>query len=281
MVLWVEFMKKYTPAFIHSQKRTPSLMEIGQIGVRGKKDRQKFDWLVKSPRGVETVKLVRRVLGLPEDGIKPITNLYFERLEDLPNFPNNEEVNWTQLKDYIERLQNLLQISERFYESLKAYLIFNRAVPAKNPVHVFISGTPSKQNLYLEIYSDATTKDIKAAWKDVIIWQQKLKSRSKSSWKIVGRKKTDVVNDSVLVKINSSTLLKDLDSKVFRDEVNKRFIKKENFREWDFKIGIKLKELDANPNMSDKAKATVLFSSGYAQDNIQKIRRIRHKSKLK
>lgn len=274
-------MKKYTSDYIHSQKRTPGLIEIGQIEVRGKKDRQKFEWLVKSPRGRETVKMVRGVLGLPENGIEPITDLYFERLEDLPNFPSNEEVNWMQLKDYVERLQNLLQISERFYESLKSYLIFNRAVPAKHPVQVFISGTPSQQNLFLEVYSDFTTKDIKAMWKDVVILQQKLKGRSKIAWKIIGEKKIDVVNDSVLIKINSTTLLSDLDNKIFRDEVNKRFIKKKTFREWNFNVGIKLKELDANPNISDKDKADSLFSSGYAQDNIQKIRRIRHKSKLK
>lgn len=274
-------MKKYSTPYIYSSRRTPSKTELEQLGISGKKDRQKFEWLVKNPRGVETMKLIRSVLGLPENGIKPIIDFHFERLEDLSNYPSNNEVDWIQLKEYTKRLLNLLQLSERFYESLKSYLIFNRAVPAKHPVQVFISGTPSQQNLFLEVYSDFTTKDIKAIWKDVVIFQQKLKGRSKIAWKIVGKKKIDMVNDSVLIKINLTTLLTDLDNKIFRDEVNKRFIKKETFREWNFQMGIKLKELDIKSNLTDKEKADSLFSSGYAQDNIQKIRRIRHKSKLK
>lgn len=282
-------MKKYKNPHIHSERYLPSNTEIQQMNLRGIKDRQVFEWLVFSSRGKATIELMRKVLHLPKDGIKPIADYPFTRLEDLPNFPKNSDVSWERLNHYTQQLIELLQLSDRFFESIKSFLLFGRAVPAATPVRVAIIGLPPLQELVVEIYPEATFRDIRANWHIVVLMQAQLSSdnekRHVNKWRIGMPDRAPMKGKTVAVKVYTDTVLEDLNNIDFRNELDRAFerldIKRTPYRAWDIKMGLKLQMLDARKDLSDKEKAQELFDSGLLQDNQQKIRRIRHKSKRK
>jgi len=282
-------MKKYKNQQIHSEGYLPSNTEIQQINLRGIKDRQVFEWLIFSSRGKATMELIRDILHLPKNGIKPINDYTFTRLEDLPNFPKNSDVSWERLNQYTRQLINLLQLSGRFFESVKSFVLFGRAVPAAPPVRVVITGLPPQQELLLEIYPEATFRDIRATWHTVVLMQGKLPQsndkKHKNKWHIEAPVRALLKENVVSVKVCTDTVLEDLNNKAFRNELKRAFeqlgIEKTPYRAWNIKMGLKLQMLDAHKNLSDEERAQELFNSGLPQDNLQKVRRIRYKSKRK
>lgn len=282
-------MKKYKNPNFQFDRHIPSCTELQQLNLRGIKDRQAFEWLIFSSRGRATIELMRTVLHLPKDGIKPITDYPFTRLEDLPNFPSNTEVLWERLNYYTRHTLELLQLSGRFFESVKSFLIFNRAIPAAAPVRVTLVGIPPSQELFLEAYPDRTFRDIRAAWRTVMLMQGQLPKhggeKHKGKWSIDTGKESNSRETTVFIKIYKDTVLEDLNNKNFRNKLERAFkqrgVKGTPYRAWNIKMVLKLQQLDANKNLSDEERAEELFKSGYLQDNIQKVRRIRHKSKHK
>jgi hypothetical protein len=274
-------MKKPKRLLAQFGKYIPSKTELGVMDLRGQKDNQTFTWLMSSPRGKETIRLIRKILGLPEGGITPITDHIFYRVEDLPNFPSNEEVSWEKLSEYTRQLLDLLNLSNRFYESVKSFLVFGRAVPASPSVQPLIAGI-SNQELLMRIYPEAKFRDIRAAWHQTLVMQKRLPKETKKSlmkWEL------KAMGKDVYLKIFRNTVLEDLNSKKFRDALTMKFkalgILQKPYRKWNLELDSRLRELDKIPNLSDKERAEKLFSLGYLQDNIQKVRRIRHRDKHK
>lgn len=274
-------MKKPKSLLAQFEKHIPSKTELGVMDLRGQKDNQIFMWLMSSPRGKETVHLIRKILGLPEDGITPVTDHTFYRVEDLPNFPSNDEVSWGKLSRYTRQLLDLLNLSNRFYESVKSFLVFGRARPASPAVQPLIAGI-SNQELLMHIYPEAKFRDIRAAWHQILVMQNRLPKETKKSlikWTLIAQGK------DVYLKVFRDTVLKDLNSKKFRDALTTKFktlgISQKPYRKWNLELDLRLRELDKIPHLSDKTRAEKLFSVGYAQDNIQRIRRIRHRSRRK
>lgn len=281
-------MKKRKHPFAHLDKYIPSRTELEQLTLRGKKDRQTFLWLADSPNGRATIQLVRKILQLPEDGIKAEIDYSFTRLEDLPNFPSNSEVSWERLNFYTLHLLELLQTPSRFYESMKSFIVFNRAVPSAAPALPLVRGVPPKQELMLKLYPDAAFRDIRAVWRGIESMQAQASKKlikQNPKWKIQIENGMYPTEKLAYVGLRSDTILEDLNNQKFRGELKNAFKKAgkpiKPFRKWNFELDSRFRELNKIPNLSDKDRAARLFNVGNLQDNIQKIRRIRHRSRRK
>lgn len=291
-------MKKRTNPLLKFQGLPPTNAELRLDEIRLKKDSQIFNWFVHSSRGQETIKLVREKLGLPKDGSKlPSQCLPNVTLETVLEHHNTPKVNLKRLQEFtyqILRLSNN-RLSDRFYNSMRDYVVFNTKLTPEPPVRPQLIRRGKKLNkkeLWIRIYPEATFRDLKIAWHQIVLIQQELPQQNhKNRWKVFIAKTNEkkyhyeppiIDKHKVYAQVYKNTVLKDLDTPKFRKELKTKLkqagLNNRNFREWNYKKALDLLKMD-KVTKSDWDKAEELFGDERQRLKLKKLR-LRARNKL-
>lgn len=251
--------------------------QVWALAERLNKDDRTFKTALYSSKGRELIKQLRLELGIQAQTItKPLEQM-FPSLESEFKFYEDKYID-TAEEIHLATLSLLktVKLSDRFYDSVKATLIYNKPTKPRPPLQFIFKKT--KKELFMKLYPDSVFRDVKLNWHRAFKYQKNMpETKAKAKYKFLKR---ETGERYLLVQIFKNTTLSNLD-KDFRDTQKKRFadmgIQKRHQGSWRYRKALEV-ELTSESEESDWDIAEKVFNNEHERF---RVKRIKHQLKKK